>query len=132
MVRKQNKGEISIELDEDTKYILKTPTGPIGWKHAMFMMEIESAQNECPTEPRIMKFLDDDGKEYEKEVEVRLNTPRLREITMQVMDKWIKEVLPEILVSHTFDEVPWTDMAMLFDAVIANKNYSFRDLEKPE
>lgn len=109
--------ELTVETDNDT-YTLKVPTGALGWKHFRMLMEVENERSKTITEYGA------DGKE------VIIPPPNLAKVMSDQMDKWIEEILPHILVSHEFDDVPWTDLLAIFQSVSSNTNVntsSFRD-----
>lgn len=123
MVRKSttnNKGELTVTTDLDT-YTLKVPTGSLGWKHFRILMEVENER------AKTIKEIGPDGKE------VILPNPNLNEIMTLAMDKWVETILPNIILSHDFEDIPWSDIFSLFNAVSSNSNIdttNFRDMEE--
>ena len=164
MVRKPiNNGQLEVKTDDDT-YILKVPTGPLGWKHFRILMEVENERANCPREPvfvnkmkevldpkgkpvldadgkpKMEAVLDADGKPVREvllddlgmEVERIIETPALKEVMMTAMDKWVENILPNCLISHNMEDIPWTQIMAIFTSCVQNMsidNRSFRDME---
>ena len=124
MVRKSNPKEITVKTENDT-YVLKVPTGALGWKHFRMLMEIETERKNGIVEKRP----DPDTGEM---VDYYLPNPKLDELMITVMDKWVETILPEVILSHDFDAIPWTDMLLLFNSICSNSSIdttNFRDLQ---
>jgi hypothetical protein len=111
--KKKNPLELEIPTDTDT-YLVKIPTGDVGWKHLSLIMELESERASAIEEIR-PEIDPETGEETEKVV--RLPQPTEQKITMIVMEKWIKEVLPFILIDKEFDTIPWWDIPVIFAKV---------------
>lgn len=114
MVRKASPKEITVKTDNDT-YTLKIPTGALGWKHFRILMEVENARKDQVVEQR----KNPETGEYEDYV---LPNPKLDEVMTLALDRWIETILPEVLVSHEFENVPWVDIMGLFSAVSTNSS----------
>jgi hypothetical protein len=125
MVRKAaNPKEITVKTDLDT-YTLKVPTGALGWKHFRILMEVENERKNTIIETRPNPKTG----EYE---DYALPNPKLDSVMEMALDKWVETILPNILVSHEFEEIPWTDILSLFQAVSSNSSIdttNFRDSE---
>jgi len=111
--KKTNPLELKIPTDTDT-YLVKIPTGDVGWKHFSLIMELESERASAIEEIRIK--LNPETGEEEEEI-VRLPQPTEQKITMIVMEKWVKEVLPFILIDREFDTIPWWDIPVIYAKV---------------
>ena len=124
MVRKSGPKEITVKTENDT-YTLKVPTGPLGWKHFRMLMEIETERKNCIVEKR------PNPKTGELE-DYMLPNPKLDELMVTVMDKWVEQILPNVITSHDFDDIPWTDILVLFNSVCSNSSIdttNFRDIQ---
>ena len=125
MVRKTGGSkEITVKTENDT-YVLKVPTGALGWKHFRMLMEIENERKNCIVEKRPDPVTGE-------LVDYMLPNPRLDELMITVMDKWVEQILPEVIVSHDFNDVQWTDILVLFNSICSNSSIdttNFRDLQ---
>lgn len=140
MVRKanpdQNPNEISVKYD-DTTYTMTTPSGPVGYKHLRIMFEIDKERKNTIVEKRIddretiTEIREDpetkklvevtrDNPTFGKEIDYYLPNPKLEEVTEVAMEKWVEQILPHIITSHPYEEVPWTVLADLFRACCTN------------
>ena len=113
VAKKKNPLELPITTDTDT-YLVKIPTGDVGWRHFSLIMELESERASAIEEIRIK--LNPETGEEEEEI-VRLPQPTEQKITMIVMEKWVKEVLPFILIDREFDTIPWWDIPVIYAKV---------------
>jgi len=124
MVRKSGPKEITVKTENDT-YTLKVPTGPLGWKHFRMLMEIETERKNCIVEKR-------PNPETGELEDYMLPNPKLDELMVTVMDKWVEQILPNVITSHDFNDVPWTDILVLFNSVCSNSSIdttNFRDIQ---
>ena len=148
MVRKAAPKELTVKTENDT-YTLKVPTGPLGWKHFRILMEVEAERKnvvrefrkdtrefitETREDPKTGELKDVTIKNptFGKDVEFELPSPKLDAIMQCAMDKWIEQILPNVIISHEFDEIPWTELLLLFNAVCSNTNIdttNFRDIQ---
>ena len=146
MVRKANPKEITYKTENDT-YVLKVPTGALGWKHFRILMAVENERKNVIYEPRLdtREFItevreDPKTKElaeftipnptFNKTIEVALPNPKLDEVMELCLDRWIEQILPEVLVSHEFEAIPWNELLGLFQCVSSNSSIdttNFRD-----
>ena len=111
------KGHLSVNTPNGN-YLVKIPTGTLGWKHFRLLMEVENERGNTVTEYN------------EKGEAVVLPNPNLSKVMTMTMDKWVEDILPHILVSHKFEDVPWCDILPMFEAVSRNASIntdSFRD-----
>jgi hypothetical protein len=123
MVRKSGPKEITVKTDNDT-YILKRPTGALGWKHFRMLMEIENERKNCIVEKRPDPVTGD-------LVDYMLPNPRLDTLMTEVLDRWIEQILPNVITSHDFEDVPWSDLLLLFQAISGDSSIdttNFRDI----
>lgn len=143
MIRKAtNPKELTYTIRDDDgkvidKFVLKVPTGSVGWKHFRILMELENARRQGIKEWRkdTRQFItvtkeDPKTKEWKeviienptfnKDIEVELPNPKLDEVMEKVMDRWITEILPEVIVSHEFEQIEWTHLLQLFEVVCKN------------
>ena len=81
MVRKASPKEITVKTENDT-YVLKVPTGPLGWKHFRLLMEIETERKNGIVEKR-------PNPETGGLEDFYLPNPKLDELMVTVMDIWI-------------------------------------------
>lgn len=124
MVRKANPKELTVKTDNDT-YTLKVPTGGLGWKHFRILMEVETARKDSIVEKR-------PNPETGEMEDYMLPNPKLDEVMQIALNSWVDQILPNVLTSHSFDEVPWMDILSLFQAVSSNSSIdmtNFRDSE---
>jgi len=124
MVKKSNPSEITVKTENDT-YILKVPTGALGWKHFRMLMAIENERKNCIVEKRPDPVTGE-------LVDYMLPNPRLDELMETTLDKWVSDILPSIILSHEFEQIPWYDLLNLFQAVCSNSNIdttNFRDIQ---
>ena len=124
MVKKSNPSEITVKTEDDT-YILKVPTGALGWKHFRMLMAIENERKNCIVEKRPDPVTGE-------LVDYMLPNPRLDELMETTLDKWVSDILPSIILSHEFEQIPWYDLLNLFQAVCSNSNIdttNFRDIQ---
>ena len=122
MVRKAAPKELTVKTDNDT-YTLKVPTGALGWKHFRILMEVEAERKNCITERRKDP---DTGEEYD----YMLPNPKLDEVMEMALDRWVEQILPNILISHEFDQIPWFDILIIFQSACQNASIdtaNFRD-----
>jgi len=74
--------------------------------------------------PIMVPLLDENGIQLERVLE----TPRLKEVVLLSMDKWVEQILPNILIEpSSFDEIPWGDIYSLFSAVSSNSSIDNSD-----
>jgi len=116
--KRKNPLELEVTTETDT-YRVKVPTGDIGWIHFSILMEAENEKANALEEYR-RKWNEETGT-YDEE-KVRLPSPREAEIMRVAMQKWIKEVMPHVIVSHQWDEVPWFDIMPIFQAISTNSS----------
>jgi len=148
MVKKSNPSEITVKTENDT-YILKVPTGALGWKHFRILMEVEAERKnvikefrkdtreyitETREDPKTgeLKEVTVKNPTFGKEIEFELPNPKLDVVMQCAMDKWIEQILPNIIVSHEFEDIPWVDLLILFNAVCSNTNIdtsNFRNIQ---
>jgi len=124
MVKKSNPNEITVKTENDT-YTLKVPTGALGWKHFRMLMAIENERKNCIVEKRPDPVTGE-------LVDYMLPNPRLDELMETTLDKWVTDILPSIILSHEFEQIPWYDLLNLFQAVCSNSNIdttNFRDIQ---
>jgi hypothetical protein len=124
MVKKSNPSEITVKTENDT-YTLKVPTGALGWKHFRMLMAIENERKNCIVEKRPDPVTGE-------LVDYMLPNPRLDELMETTLDKWVSDILPSIILSHEFEQIPWYDLLNLFQAVCSNSNIdttNFRDIQ---
>jgi len=124
MVKKSNPSEITVKTENDT-YILKVPTGALGWKHFRMLMAIENERKNCIVEKRPDPVTGE-------LVDYMLPNPRLDELMETTLDKWVSDILPSIILSHEFEQIPWYDLLNLFQAVCSNSNIdttNFSDIQ---
>ena len=124
MVKKSNPSEITVKTENDT-YTLKVPTGALGWKHFRMLMAIENERKNCIVEKRPDPVTGE-------LVDYMLPNPRLDELMETTLDKWVSDILPSIILSHEFEQIPWYDLLNLFQAVCANSSIdttNFRDIQ---
>ncbi len=124
MVKKSNPNEITVKTENDT-YTLKVPTGALGWKHFRMLMAIENERKNCIVEKRPDPVTGE-------LVDYMLPNPRLDELMETTLDKWVTDILPSIIISHEFEQIPWYDLLNLFQAVCSNSNIdttNFRDIQ---
>ena len=122
MVRKAAQKELTVKTENDT-YTLKVPTGPLGWKHFRILMEVEAERKNCIVEKRRDP---ETGEEYD----YALPNPKLDEVMEMALDRWVDQILPNILVSHEFEEIPWFDILIIFQSACQNASIdtaNFRD-----
>lgn len=105
--------QLYVRTDTNT-YVVRIPTGDIGWIHFSIIME---AEHEKEAGSIYESRLNPDTNEYE---DVRIPSRREHEIMKDSMTKWIKEVMPHIMVSHEWTQVPWFDIMPIFNAVTTN------------
>ena len=139
MVRKANPKEITVKIDEDNTYVLKVPTGALGWKHFRILMEVENERKntikewrkdtrevlkEVREDPKTKEFVEvtRDNPTFGKDIEIELPNPKLDEVMVTCVDKWVSEILPNILVSHEFDNVEWSHIMILFRQTCENQS----------
>lgn len=116
--------EITVKTDNDT-YILKRPTGALGWKHFRMLMELENERKNSIVEKR-------PNPETGELEDYMLPNPRLDELMSNTLDKWVTDILPEVLVSHKFEDLLWTEILTIFNAVCSDSDLdisSFRDIQ---
>jgi len=118
VAKKKNPLELDVTTDSDT-YKVKVPTGDVGWIHLSILMEAENEKANALEEIRI-NWNEEKG-EYDEE-KVRLPSPREAAIMKVAMQKWVKEVMPHVIVSHQWDEVPWYDIMTIFQAISINSS----------
>ena len=124
MVKKSNPSEITVKTENDI-YTLKVPTGALGWKHFRMLMAIENERKNCIVEKRPDPVTGE-------LVDYMLPNPRLDELMETTLDKWVSDILPSIILSHEFEQIPWYDLLNLFQAVCSNSNIdttNFRDIQ---
>lgn len=124
MVRKSGPKEITVKTDNDT-YILKRPTGALGWKHFRMLMEIETERKNCIVEKR-------PNPETGELEDYMLPNPRLDALMTDTLDRWVTQILPEICTSHDFDDIFWGDLLTIFQSVASDSNLdttNFRDIQ---
>lgn len=124
MAKKSNPSEITVKTENDT-YTLKVPTGALGWKHFRMLMAIENERKNCIVEKRPDPVTGE-------LVDYMLPNPRLDELMETTLDKWVSDILPSIILSHEFEQIPWYDLLNLFQAVCSNSNIdttNFRDIQ---
>ena len=124
MVKKSNPSEITVKTENDT-YTLKVPTGALGWKHFRMLMAIENERKNCIVEKRPDPVTGE-------LVDYMLPNPRLDELMETTLDKWVSDILPSVILSHEFEQIPWYDLLNLFQAVCSNSNIdttNFRDIQ---
>ena len=119
------------------EYILNIPKGPLGWKHFLMLMELENARKETITEWRkdtrqFITIVKEDPKTeewkeitienptYNQDIQVDLPNPKLDSVMQNVMNKWVLEILPEILISHKFEDLEWYLILPLFEMACKN------------
>ena len=145
MVKKPNQPkELTIKVpDKETGevdvYTIKTPTGPVGWKHFMLVSTIEREEQNTQYEEQpdnrktIIEIREDpvtkelteveiDNPNYGGTMRVALPNPKLEDVIVSVMDKWVNEVLPSIITSHDFNDVKWTALLPIFQAALQDKS----------
>ena len=138
MVRKASPKELSYTTEDGEKYVIKVPTGALGWKHFRILMEVENERKNTireirvDTRPTITEWHEDPKKEgeyiqvtienptFNKEIEVELPNPKLDEVMSIALDKWMSDILPHIVVSHEFDDIPWSVLLALFQCATQN------------
>jgi len=116
--------EITVKTDNDT-YTLKVPTGALGWKHFRLLMEIENERRNSIVEKR-------PNPETGELEDVMLPNPKLDELMITVMDKWMDQIMPHICISHDFEEIPWVEILVIFNSICSNSSIdtsNFRDLQ---
>jgi hypothetical protein len=116
--------EITVKTDNDT-YILKRPTGPLGWKHFRMLMELETERKNSLVEKR-------PNPETGELEDYMLPNPKLDELMSSTLDKWVTDILPNVLISHKFDDLLWTEILTIFNAVCSDSDLdisSFRDIQ---
>jgi len=116
--KRKNPMEIEIVTESDT-YTTKVPTGDLGWRHFELIMELENERASALEEIRVQKN-PETGEE--EDVVVRIPQPTEHKIEMLVMKKWVAEVLPGILISHTIEQIPWWDLPRIFQKVVDTYN----------
>jgi hypothetical protein len=124
MVKKSNPSEITVKTENDT-YTLKVPTGALGWKHFRMLMAIENERKNCIVEKRPDPVTGE-------LVDYMLPNPRLDELMETTLDKWVSDILPSVILSHEFEQIPWYDLLNLFQAVCSNSSIdttNFRDIQ---
>lgn len=107
--------ELSVTTPNDI-YIVKVPTGDVGWIHFSIVME---AEHEKEAGAIYESRINPETNEYE---DVRIPSPREPEIVRESMSKWIKDVMPHIMVSHEWNTIPWYDIMPIFNAVTTNSS----------
>jgi hypothetical protein len=116
MTRKAvNNGRLEIKGDDDT-YIIKVPTGPLGWKHFRILMEVENERANCPREPVFVDkmvevkdakgkvILGEDGKpKFEKVLDENgkpIRVPLLDDLGVQVERVLETPALKEVMMTQ--------------------------------
>ena len=143
MVRKANPDTISSNPNEivvkydDVTYTMAVPSGPVGYKHLRIMYEIDKERKNTIVEKRIddretiteiredpetKKFVEvtRDNPTFGKEIDYYLPNPKLEEVTAVAMEKWVEQILPNIILSHEYEKIPWTVLSDLFAASCTN------------
>lgn len=143
MVRKANPDEIQTNPNEiqvkydDATYVMTIPSGPVGYKHLRIMYEIDKERKNTIVEKRIddretltelrehpetkeIIEVTRDNPTFNKEIDYYLPNPKLEEVTEVAMEKWVEQILPHIIISHKYEEIPWTVLADLFRACATN------------